>query len=60
MAKFVTTVFNRNQIIRKGVLTNMGLAEILIVGFLSILGFLAFINSRKVSRELKELNNKKN
>jgi len=36
----------------------MGLAEIFIVGFLSILGFLAFINSRKVSRELKELNNK--
>jgi hypothetical protein len=36
----------------------MGLAEILIVGFLSILGILAFMNSRKVSRELKELNNK--
>ena len=37
----------------------MGLAEILVVGFLSILGFMAFINSRKASRELKELSNKR-
>ena len=37
----------------------MGLAEIFVVGFFSILGFMAFINSRKASRELKELSNKK-
>jgi hypothetical protein len=33
----------------------MGLAEIMVIGFLAILGFLAFTNSRKVSQELKKL-----
>ena len=37
----------------------MGLTEILVVGFLSILGFMAFINSRKASKELKKLSNRK-
>ena len=34
---------------------NMGLTEILILGFLTILGFLAFINSRKVTREINKI-----
>jgi hypothetical protein len=33
----------------------MGITEICVIGFLAILGFLAFINSRKLSRELKKL-----
>jgi hypothetical protein len=33
----------------------MGLTEILVIGFLAILGFLAYSNSRKVSQELKKL-----
>jgi hypothetical protein len=37
----------------------MDLAAIFVIGFVSILGFLAFINSRKASRELKELSNKR-
>ena len=37
----------------------MNLALIIVIGFVSALVFLAFINSRKVSRELKELSNKK-
>jgi hypothetical protein len=37
----------------------MGLTEIIVIGFLAILGLLAFINSRKVSRELKKLSAKK-
>jgi hypothetical protein len=37
----------------------MNLAFIFVIGFVSILVFLAFVNSRKVSRQLKELINKK-
>ena len=37
----------------------MDVAQFFLVGFVSILGFLAFIHSRKVSRELKELSDKK-
>jgi hypothetical protein len=37
----------------------MGLTEICVIGFLAILGFMAFINSRKLSRELKKLNDNK-
>jgi hypothetical protein len=33
----------------------MGLTELLVIGFLAILGFLAFTNSRKVSQELKKM-----
>lgn len=33
----------------------MGMTEFLVVGFLAMLGFLAYTNSRKVSRELKKL-----
>jgi hypothetical protein len=33
----------------------MGLTVILVIGFLALLGFLAFANSRKVSQELKRL-----
>jgi hypothetical protein len=33
----------------------MGITEICVIGFLAILGFLAFLNSRKVSREIKKL-----
>jgi hypothetical protein len=37
----------------------MNLALIFVIGFISILVFLAVVNSRKVSRELKELSNRK-
>jgi len=37
----------------------MDLTVILVIGFLTILGFLAFINSRKISKELKTLINKR-
>lgn len=33
----------------------MGVTEILVIGFLVVLGFLAYVNSRKVSQELKKL-----
>lgn len=37
----------------------MGLTEIFVMGFLAALGYFAIINSRKTSKELKKLNNKK-
>jgi len=33
----------------------MGMTEYLVIAFLAMLGFMAFTNSRKVSRELKKL-----
>ena len=33
----------------------MGMTEFLVVGFLVLLGFMAYTNSRKMSRELKKL-----
>jgi hypothetical protein len=33
----------------------MGLTEIFVIGFLAILGFLAYTNSRKLSQELKKM-----
>jgi preprotein translocase subunit YajC len=38
----------------------MGLSGILILVFLLALGFFAFMNSRKATREIKEFINKKN
>jgi hypothetical protein len=37
----------------------MSLTEILVMGFLAALGYLAIVNSRKTSKELKKLNDKK-
>ena len=37
----------------------MGLSEIFILGFFIILGLLAFIHSRRVTREIKNLINEK-
>jgi hypothetical protein len=39
----------------KGDFLPMGLTEIIVLGFLALLGFLAYTNSRKVSQELKKL-----
>jgi hypothetical protein len=33
----------------------MGVTEILVIGFIVVLGFLAYTNSRKVAQELKKL-----
>ncbi|GBD87513.1 hypothetical protein BMS3Abin03_01447 [bacterium BMS3Abin03] len=33
----------------------MGITEFFVIGFIALLGFLAYNNSRKVSRELKKL-----
>jgi len=33
----------------------MGMTEFFVIGFIALLGFLAYNNSRKVSRELKKL-----
>jgi len=33
----------------------MGMTELLVIGFLVMLGFLAYSNSRKVSREIKKM-----
>ena len=33
----------------------MGMTEYLVLGFLAMLGFLAFTNSRKVAKEIKKL-----
>jgi hypothetical protein len=33
----------------------MGITEVIVIGFLAMLGFLAFNNSRKVSRELRRM-----
>jgi hypothetical protein len=38
----------------------MGLSEIFILGFLIILGLLAFVHSRRVTREIKNLTSEKN
>ena len=38
----------------------MNLSLILVIGFVAVLGFLAFNNSKKVSKEVEELNKKKN
>lgn len=37
----------------------MNLSLILVIGFVAVLGFLAFNNSKKVSKEVEELNKKK-
>ncbi len=44
-----------NNQLKKGVNTIMGMTELLVIGFLVMLGFLAYSNSRKVSRELKKM-----
>jgi len=36
----------------------MGLTEFLVLGFLAMLGFLAYTNSRKVARELRKMGSK--
>jgi hypothetical protein len=33
----------------------MGMTELFVIGFLVMLGFLAYNNSRKVSREIKKM-----
>ena len=33
----------------------MGMTELLVIAFLAVLGFLAYSNSKKVSKELKKL-----
>jgi len=33
----------------------MGITEFLVIGFLAVLGLIAFSNSRKVSQELKRM-----
>ncbi len=38
-----------------GVNTIMGMTELIVIGFLAMLGFLAFNNSRKVSKEIKKM-----
>jgi len=43
----------------KGDFADMSLTIFFVFGFLILLGFLAFFNSRKVSREVRELINKK-
>ena len=44
------------QIIQpKGEQNIMGITELIVIGFLAILGFLAYNNSRKVSRELRRM-----
>jgi len=37
----------------------MGLTEIVVLGFLAVLGLLAYTNSRKVSQELKKMGARK-
>jgi hypothetical protein len=45
-----------DQIIQpKGEQNIMGITELIVIGFLAILGFLAYNNSRKVSRELRRM-----
>ncbi len=38
-----------------GVNRIMGMTELIVIGFLAMLGFLAFNNSRKVSKEIKKM-----
>jgi hypothetical protein len=33
----------------------MGMTELIVIGFLAMLGFLAFNSSRKVSKEIKKM-----
>ena len=33
----------------------MGITEFLVIGFLAVLGYLAYSNAKKVSKELKKL-----
>lgn len=39
----------------KGAINIMGITELIVIGFLAVLGFLAYNNSRKVSRELRRM-----
>jgi hypothetical protein len=39
----------------KGVNTTMEMTELIVIGFLAMLGLLAFNNSRKVSKEIKKM-----
>ena len=34
---------------------NMGITELIVIAFLAVLGFLAYNNSRKVTRELRRM-----
>jgi hypothetical protein len=38
-----------------GVNTIMGMTELIVIGFLAMLGFLAYNSSRKVSKEIKKM-----
>ncbi len=42
-----------------GVNTIMGMTELIVIGFLAMLGFLAFNNSRKVTKEIKKMGARK-
>jgi hypothetical protein len=33
----------------------MGMTELIVIGFLAMLGFLAYNNSRKVTKEIKKM-----
>ena len=37
----------------------MGITELIVIGFLAMLGFLAYGNSKKVARELRRLGGEK-
>jgi hypothetical protein len=47
------------QSAKKGVNIIMGMTELIVIGFLAMLGFLAFNNSRKVTKEIKKMGARK-
>jgi hypothetical protein len=44
-----------NHLAYKGVKNTMEMTELIVIGFLAMLGLLAFNNSRKVSKEIKKM-----
>jgi hypothetical protein len=47
--------FSESKLAIIGSKNKMGITELIVIGFLAILGFLAYNNSKKVARELRRL-----
>jgi hypothetical protein len=51
----IILVFSYQNKKSSGVKNKMGITELIVIGFLAMLGFLAYNNSRKVARELRRM-----
>jgi C4-dicarboxylate transporter len=49
----ILVFFKQKEIIWRKI--KMGITELIVIGFLAVLGFLAYNNSKKVAQELRKL-----